>query len=382
MNFYKTAQRVIQEEAIALSILESQIPRDFSKVVESILRLKGRLIILGIGKSGYIARKIASSLASTGTPAFYIHPAEASHGDLGMITQSDMVFMLSNSGESRELFDTINYCKRFAIKIIAATMNPDSTLAKNSDFLLTIPTIKEASLLSAPTTSALMMLALGDAIMVSLHEAKGFSKDDFLTFHPGGKIGATLIKIKDLMLTGTSIPFVEPDNSFFDVTRVMAEKKLGGAIVIDTTQKLIGIITDGDLRRNIDKDLKTLKAKNLMTNLPISAESNILASEALAIMNSTSITILPITSNNKVVGIIHIHDIFSPRHYRSDWLQNDLRLWNEQYLLEAFLYYNDSFEIIYSLNYLKTNHFKATQQTLTNLSEQDQPASIWLRKIK
>ena len=171
MNFYKTAQRVIQEEAIALSILESQIPRDFSKVVESILRLKGRLIILGIGKSGYIARKIASSLASTGTPAFYIHPAEASHGDLGMITQSDMVFMLSNSGESRELFDTINYCKRFAIKIIAATMNPDSTLAKNSDFLLTIPTIKEASLLSAPTTSALMMLALGDAIMVSLHEA-------------------------------------------------------------------------------------------------------------------------------------------------------------------------------------------------------------------
>jgi arabinose-5-phosphate isomerase len=226
-----------------------------------------------------------------------------------MITQSDMVFMLSNSGESRELFDTINYCKRFAIKIIAATMNPDSTLAKNSDFLLTIPTIKEASLLSAPTTSALMMLALGDAIMVSLHEAKGFSKDDFLTFHPGGKIGATLIKIKDLMLTGTSIPLVEPDNSFFDVTGVMAEKKLGCAIVIDTTQKLIGIITDGDLRRNIDKDLKTLKAKNLMTNLPISVESNILASEALAIMNSNSITILPITSNNKVVGIIHIHDI-------------------------------------------------------------------------
>lgn len=309
MNFYKTAQRVIQEEAIALSILESHIPRDFSKVVKSILRLKGRLIILGIGKSGYIARKIAASFASTGTPAFYIHPAEASHGDLGMITQSDMVFMLSNSGESRELFDTINYCKRFAIKIIAATMNPDSTLAKNSDFLLTIPTIKEASLLSAPTTSALMMLALGDAIMVSLHEAKGFSKDNFLTFHPGGKIGAILFKIKDLMLTGTSIPLVEPDNSLIDVTRVIAEKKLGCAIVIDDTQNLIGVITDGDLRRNIDKDLKTLKAKNLMTNFPISVGSNILASEALSIMNSKSITILPVTNENKVIGIVHIHDI-------------------------------------------------------------------------
>lgn len=309
MNFYKTAQRVINEEAIALSILESQIPSDFTKVVELILKLKGRLIILGIGKSGYIARKIASSLASTGTPAFYIHPAEASHGDLGMITQSDMVFMLSNSGESRELFDTINYCKRFAIKIIAATMNPDSTLAKNSDFLLTIPTIKEASLLSAPTTSALMMLALGDAIMVSLHEAKGFSKDDFLTFHPGGKIGATLIKIKDLMLTGTAIPLVNPDCSLTDLAETMTEKKLGCAIVVDNTKNLIGIITDGDLRRNIDKNLPALKAENLMTRSPIFAGSNILASEALSIMNSKSITILPVTDNNKVIGIVHIHDI-------------------------------------------------------------------------
>jgi len=310
MNFYKTAQRVIQEEAIALSILESQIPSDFSKVVESILKLKGRLIILGIGKSGYIARKIASSLASTGTPAFYIHPAEASHGDLGMITQSDMVFMLSNSGESRELFDTINYCKRFAIKIIAATMNPDSTLAKNSDFLLTIPTIKEASLLSAPTTSALMMLALGDAIIVSLHEAKGFSKDDFLTFHPGGKIGANLIKIKDLMLTGTAIPFINPDYSITRVAGIITEKKLGCAIVVDNNQTLIGIITDGDLRRNIDKDLKTLKAEDLMTTSLIFVRSDILASEALSVMNNKSITILPVNDHDdKVIGIIHIHDI-------------------------------------------------------------------------
>lgn len=309
MNFYKTAERVISEEATALNILKSQIPTDFSKVVEAILSLKGRLIILGIGKSGYIARKIAASLASTGTPAFYIHPAEASHGDLGMITKADMVFMLSNSGESRELFDTINYCKRFAIKIIAATMNPDSTLAKNSDFLLTIPTIKEASLLSAPTTSALMMLALGDAIIISLHEAKGFSKDDFLTFHPGGKIGANLIKIKDLMLTGTAIPFINPDYSITRVAGIITEKKLGCAIVVDNNQTLIGIITDGDLRRNIDKDLKTLKAENLMTASPIFVRSDILASEALSIMNNKSITILPVNDHDKVIGIIHIHDI-------------------------------------------------------------------------
>jgi arabinose-5-phosphate isomerase len=310
MNFYKTAERVISEEATALNILKSQIPTDFSKVVEAILSLKGRLIILGIGKSGYIARKIAASLASTGTPAFYIHPAEASHGDLGMITKADMVFMLSNSGESRELFDTINYCKRFAIKIIAATMNPDSTLAKNSDFLLTIPTIKEASLLSAPTTSALMMLALGDAIVVSLHEAKGFSKDDFLTFHPGGKIGANLIKIKDLMLTGTAIPFINPDYSITRVAGIITEKKLGCAIVVDNNQTLIGIITDGDLRRNIDKDLKTLKAEDLMTTSLIFVRSDILASEALSVMNNKSITILPVNDHDdKVIGIIHIHDV-------------------------------------------------------------------------
>ncbi|WPX99578.1 KpsF/GutQ family sugar-phosphate isomerase [Candidatus Megaera polyxenophila] len=310
MNFYKTAERVISEEATALNILKSQIPTDFSKVIEAILSLKGRLIILGIGKSGYIARKIAASLASTGTPAFYIHPAEASHGDLGMITKADMVFMLSNSGESRELFDTINYCKRFAIKIIAATMNPDSTLAKNSDFLLTIPTIKEASLLSAPTTSALMLLALGDAIIVSLHEAKGFSKDDFLTFHPGGKIGANLIKVKDLMLTGTAIPFINPDYSITRVAGIITENKLGCAIVVDNNQTLIGIITDGDLRRNIDKDLKTLKAEDLMTTSLIFVRSDILASEALSVMNNKSITILPVNDHDdKVIGIIHIHDI-------------------------------------------------------------------------
>ena len=309
MNSSMTAKRVINEEANALKILESELPKDFSAVVDSILRITGRVIIVGIGKSGYIARKLASSLASTGTPAFYIHPSEASHGDLGMITKSDIVLMLSNSGETKELIDTINYCKRFSIKMVAMTMNPDSNLAKNSDFVLTIPTIKEASLLSAPTTSALMMLALGDAITISLHEAKGFSKDDFLTFHPGGKIGANLIKIKDLMFVGNDLPLVKPDDSFANIILIMTKKSLGCAAVVDYNQNLLGIITDGDLRRNIDKNLTTMKATDIMTTSPKSVSQNILVSEALFIMNDKSITALPVTENNKIIGIIHIHDI-------------------------------------------------------------------------
>ena len=217
--------------------------------------------------------------------------------------------MLSNSGETKELFDTINYCKRFSIKMVAMTMNPDSSLAKNSDFLLTIPTLKEASLLSAPTTSALMMLALGDAITISLHEAKGFTKDDFLTFHPGGKIGANLIKIKDLMFVGDNLPLVRPDDSFANIILIMTQKSLGCAAVVDYNQNLLGIITDGDLRRNIDNNLKTLKATDIMTKSPKSVTQNILASEALFIMNNKSITALPVTENNKIIGIIHIHDI-------------------------------------------------------------------------
>ena len=309
MNFSNTARRVINEEAHALKILESQIPDDFSAVVNAILALKGKVIIVGIGKSGHIAKKIASSLTSTGTPAFYIHPSEASHGDLGMITTSDIVFMLSNSGETKELFDTINYCKRFAIKIVAVTMNQDSSLAKNSDFLLTIPTIKEASLLSAPTTSALMMLALGDAITISLHEAKGFTKDDFFIFHPGGKIGANLIKIKDLMFTGDALPLVGSEDSFSQIILIMTKKNLGCAAVVDCNQNLLGIITDGDLRRNIDKNLKILKATDIMTKSPKSVNQHTLASEALFIMNNKSITALPVTEDNKILGIIHIHDI-------------------------------------------------------------------------
>jgi arabinose-5-phosphate isomerase len=309
-DFYNISQRVIREEAKALDILATKLPEDLPKVINAILETKGRVILLGMGKSGYIARKIASSLASTGTPAFYIHPGEASHGDLGMITAADIAIMLSNSGETKELSDSINYCKRFGIKIVAITMNPSSTLSNNSDFVLTIPHTKEASLLSAPTTSALMMLALGDAIIISLHEAKGFTKDDYFNFHPGGKIGANLIKVEALMRKGESLPLTQAGDSFSHFILIMTQKSLGCAAVTDSEHNLLGFITDGDLRRNINKDLTKLTAGDIMTKSPLSIKSEALVSEALFLMNSKSITALPVVgNNNRLCGIIHIHDI-------------------------------------------------------------------------
>ena len=190
MNHLNMATKVIEEQSKALQLLSVNIPQDFTKLIDQILKLKGRVVLIGMGKSGHIAKKIAASLASTGTPAFFIHPAEASHGDLGMITRADLVIMLSNSGETKELFDTIDYCKRYNIKIAAMTMQEGSTLATNSDYILKVPQMKESSVISAPTTSALMMLSLGDAIVTTLHEARGFTKDDFKLLHPGGKLGA------------------------------------------------------------------------------------------------------------------------------------------------------------------------------------------------
>lgn len=309
MNYQNIAKRVIQEESIALDKLSYNIPADFEKIAKHIVSFKGRIILTGIGKSGYIAHKIAASFASTGTAAFYIHPAEASHGDLGMITESDLVIMLSNSGETKELLDIINYCKRFNIKIVAITMNPSSTLAQNSDFLLLIPTSKEASVIAAPTTSALMMLSLGDALTIAIQEAKGFSQDDFRLYHPGGKIGATLLKIKDLMHTEEKLPIVYPDTPFADTIVIMTQKSLGCAIVIDEAKHLIGIVTDGDLRRHLNDKVNLKYAKDVMTVNPKSILPSQLASEALFIMNSKSITTIPVIENKIVVGIIHIHDL-------------------------------------------------------------------------
>ncbi|KAJ6644830.1 hypothetical protein Bhyg_00025 [Pseudolycoriella hygida] len=303
------AKRIILKESAALTELASNLPADFSKVVDHIINFKGRIILTGIGKSGYIAHKIAASFASTGTPAFYLHPAEASHGDLGMITEDDLVCMLSNSGESKELFDIVKYCKRFSIKIVTITMKANSTIAVNSDFLLLLPQLKEDSNIPAPTISTIMMLSLGDALTTSTHEARGFSAEDFYIYHPGGKIGANLIKVENLMRVNSQIPSVYKNTSFADTILIMNQKSLGCAIVVDEDLHLVGIITDGDLRRHINDKISLKYAEDVMTINPIRISPMQLAAEALAIMNNKSITSIPVVENEIVTGIIHIHDL-------------------------------------------------------------------------
>lgn len=310
MDYRLIAKRVVKDEAHALEKLTENIPADFDNLVNHILSIKGRVILLGMGKSGHIAKKIAASLASTGTPAFFIHPAEASHGDLGMITEDDLVIMLSNSGETQELFDTINYCIRFNIPIASMTMKENSTLGRNATYLLQIPTSKEVSSISAPTTSALIMLSLGDAIVTCLHEAKGFTKEQFKNFHPGGKIGANLLKVKDLMYELPQLPIVRPECNFNELIITITEKRLGCALIVNNNNDITGIVTDGDLRRHINgNQLHSLQACDIMTKKPIFIEEDALASEALYLMNNKGITILPVKLDKKLVGAIHIHDI-------------------------------------------------------------------------
>jgi arabinose-5-phosphate isomerase len=309
MDYRTIAKRVISKESLALEHLSQNIPKDFNKLVDHIINFDGRLIFTAIGKSGYIARKISSSFASIGISSFYIHPAEASHGDLGMIRSGDLVIILSNSGETKELCNLINYCKDLAIKIAAITMNEKSNLALNSDYLLIIPTMEEASLISAPTTSTTMMLSLGDALVVAVQEIRQFSKSDFSLYHPGGQIGANLLQIKDLMHSGDRLPIIFIDTLFFDAICIMNQKALGCAIVVDHNNHIIGMITDGDLRRHMSDGLMSKCAGDVMTINPYHISKEHFASEVLIIMNDKAITSLPVTEDNKLIGIIHIHDL-------------------------------------------------------------------------
>lgn len=309
-NHTQTARNVIIDEAKSLNKLADNVPADFAACVDHILHTDGRVILVGMGKSGHIAKKIAASLASTGTPSFFIHPGEASHGDLGMITEADTVIMLSNSGETKELLDTIDYCSRFNIKMAGITMNGDSTLGKHVDYKLIIPVSEEISEIDSPTNSALMMLSLGHALVVCLHQARGFTKEQFRNFHPGGKIGANLTRVEDLMYVGDKIPLVSREDSFNQIILRITEKSLGCAIVTTGEGAIEGIITDGDLRRHInDEGLHKFSATKLMTKNPITVSPEDLASEALYIMNQKSITSLPVSSGGVIIGVIHIHDI-------------------------------------------------------------------------
>lgn len=306
-----SAKKTIEKEIEALKVMESQFDDSLSKALDLLQNAKGRVIITGMGKSGHIARKIAASLASTGTPSFFVHPAEASHGDLGMFTSNDVILAISNGGESRELSDILIYCKRYGIPLIAMTKNPQSTLGKAGDILLKLPDQGEACPLGlAPTSSTTATLVLGDVLTVALMERKGFSKTDYKQRHPGGKLGAILQKVSDIMHTGDDIPLVTEATTLQDALLVMTSKMLGCVGITDNSGLLKGIITDGDLRRCLNPDVMNKKVSEVMTPNPKTIAPDVLAAEALNVMNNTGkgITQLFVTVDNKPIGIIHIHD--------------------------------------------------------------------------
>jgi arabinose-5-phosphate isomerase len=294
-----------------LAALDGPLGSAVCRAVDTIRQARGRVILAGIGKSGYIARKIAATLASTGTPAMFVHPAEASHGDLGMITGDDVVIMVSNSGESPELKDILAYSRRFAVPLIAITANKVGTLAAEADIVLLLPQAPEACPIGlAPTTSTLLQLALGDAIAVALLEDKGFNAKQFRTFHPGGKLGAALTHLDAIMHKDARLPLVAPGMRMAEALLVMTEKSFGCLGVTDEAGRLVGIITDGDLRRHMSKNLIDLPAGEVMTPSPRTMPPDALASEALEALNSAKITSLFIVDGEgRPIGLIHIHDL-------------------------------------------------------------------------
>lgn len=303
------ARRVFTTEAKGLTALSDSLDAKFSDALDLIDKCKGRVVVSGMGKSGHIANKIAATLASTGTPAFFVHPAEASHGDLGMVTRSDVVLALSNSGETAELADLIAHTRRFRIPLIAITSRGKSALADNADVALVLPAAAEACPIGlAPTTSTTMTLALGDAIAVALMERRGFTADDFQRFHPGGQIGRNLLKVADIMHRGDQVPLIDLDAPMSRALIEMTAKHFGCVGVQDERGKLIGIVTDGDLRRHMSANLPSKIVRDVMTKAPVTIRSKALAAEALGVMNEKTITALFVVDGRETVGIIHIHD--------------------------------------------------------------------------
>lgn len=301
--------QVIRTEIDALAQMADSLGDAFTEAAGLMANNAGRVIISGMGKSGHIGNKIAATLASTGTPAFFVHPSEASHGDLGMITKDDVCIVISNSGETAELHGLLAYLTRFAIPFIAMTKNADSTLARQSTVALLLPDAPEAcSVGMAPTTSTTCTLAMGDALAVAVMRMKGFAKEDFHTFHPGGKLGAQFVRVRDVMHIGDELPRVAPDMPMGDVLVEMSAKGFGVAGVVTGDDTLMGVITDGDLRRNLD-GLMDRTAGETATTSPATAEPDMLLTEAMAIMNARNISALPVLDEaRKFVGLIHIHD--------------------------------------------------------------------------
>jgi len=309
------AKKVLKTEAEAVFALIEKIDSNFEKAVEIIYNSKGRVVVTGMGKSGLVAKKIAATLASTGTPAFFLHPAEASHGDLGMVTSDDVIVAISNSGETEELLGLIPFLKRFDVRIISITGNTSSTLSKVADAKIDVSVKEEACPIGiVPTASTTATMAMGDALAVALLLKRGFKEEDFAFFHPRGSLGKKLfIKVKDLMHKGVEIPKVSLETPISKTMLEMSSKRLGHAVVLDNKGRIAGVVTDGDLRRGLEKwggRLFKMTAGKVMTKNPKSISREELAAKALSIMQSHSITALVVPDKDgKPVGIIHLHDI-------------------------------------------------------------------------
>lgn len=313
-NWLASARRALSTEANGLAslidALDGELGENFAAAMELLRNATGNIIFSGIGKSGHIARKAAATFASTGTRAMFVHAAEASHGDLGMISGDDVIIMLSNSGENAELKDIVGYSRRFAVPLIAMTGNPNSALGKAADVVLNLPRAAEACPNGlAPTTSTTMQIALGDALAIALLDDRGFTAAEFQKFHPGGRLGAALAHVRDIMHGGDRLPLAATDVVMSEALLTMTAKSLGCLGVVDSAGNLAGIITDGDLRRHMKPDLLERSAGEIMTTDPKTVTPDLLASSAMEIMNSLAITILFVVEDGKPVGVIHVHDL-------------------------------------------------------------------------
>lgn len=313
-NINDLAKEVLDIEAHSILKLKNSINENFDKAINLLYSCKGRVIVTGMGKSGIIGKKIAATLSSTGTPSYFLHPAESTHGDSGIITRDDVIIAISNSGETQELLNLLPLVKRFGVPMIALTGGLNSTLAKTSDVFLDISVEKEACPLNkAPTASTTATLAMGDALAVCLLEKRGFTEDDFLMFHPGGTLGkGVLYSVSELMIKGDKLPLAFEEDKFTNVIELITQKKLGLAVLIDKSGKMTGVLTDGDIRRTLIKypQIQNLKAVDVMTANPKTILPHELAAKALHLMEKYSITALAITDESKKpVGILHIHDL-------------------------------------------------------------------------
>ena len=297
--------------ALEASFTEPEFAACFDRLVETIAEARGRLIVAGMGKSGIIARKITATLTSTGTPAMFLHPAEAGHGDLGMVTEDDIVLIVTRSGETAEFAPIFSYCKRFGITLVTLTTRGNSTAARAADFYIKLPSVREACPIElTPTTSTTVQLVFGDALAIALMHRRGFSADDFYKFHPNGRLGARLLKVRDVMARGPDVPKVRADATLLDATVEMTRARLGATAVVDTDGKLIGAFTDGDLRRAITGERNMDQpVSDVMTRDPRSIGPNELASDAIRQMHDANVLVLFVQDADRLVGAVHMHDV-------------------------------------------------------------------------